>query len=285
MRQSEAEYKKITRRQKIPLTPRIIRNISYVPTNPHGEYKKNPPRYNQGNPKKPREAIFDMHKIYELDRQMKYILKDCKNSQNPKQNAGYVWSMYKGIIRTILNRIHELFISQQTFYKTHENNLKYLIANPNPIERQRRKRRDIKKWFDSTIKYGFKSHLEEIQKLCRFVSKNTIYYKSCMLTSMKNGMEKSKKIRLTEQRKILKYMSIYFNNIHTLADYVYKRTSLILKYYYAYEKDNMNLSKYMIFKQKSYIIMSPLLEKINIQRSTHKNYENIYSKSNQKLII
>jgi hypothetical protein len=106
-----------------------------------------------------------------------------------------------------------------------------------------------------------------------------------MITVIKNGMEQSKRIKTNNQIKFLNYMSVYFSDIQNLTDYVYKRISLILKYYYVYEKDKMNLSKYLLFKHKSYIIMSPLLEKINIRRSTGKNYEKIYSKSNQKLII
>jgi uncharacterized protein YifE (UPF0438 family) len=145
MKKFEPEYRKIIKSQKIqsqkiPLTSRIIRNTSYVPTNPHGEHKKNPPSYKQDKLTNPRKAIFDMHKIYELDRQMKHVLKNCKNSKNPKQTAEYVWAMYKGVIRTVLNRIHELFTSQHSFYTTHENNLKYLLDYPFPTGTAKQKK-------------------------------------------------------------------------------------------------------------------------------------------------
>jgi hypothetical protein len=138
--------------------------------------------------------------------------------------------------------------------------------------------------FNRTIQ-NFHTHLYEINKLCTFITTNTPYYKKHLLNSMKIGMLSTQKVRITLQRKILKYVSAYFSDIEDLSKDISRRIVLIDKLLSSYERDRWNLSKFLTFRQRSYKIMNPLLHKINVQRSVNKNYNRIFSNSNQKLII
>jgi hypothetical protein len=273
----DKQYKLITNKQ-IPPIQKILRNTSYVPTNPHGQYKKNPPKYTHDNLSNHPKKIFDMYRVNKLNTQMKHKLQSGNSS---KETAIQIWSLYKGIIRSIFNRIYELFISLNSYYRTHESVMRTISLPPNP----RNMTRGFITKFNRSIQ-NFHTHLYEINRLCTFISINTPYYKRHLLKSIKNGMSLStQKVRITHQRKILKYVSSYFSDIEDLSKYISRRIVLIDKLLSRYERDRWNLSKFLTFKQRSYKIMNPLLNKINVQRSGYKNYNRIFSNSNQKLII
>jgi hypothetical protein len=83
-------------------------------------------------------------------------------------------------------------------------------------------------------------------------------------------------------------MTSYINGIIKLAKYIYSRIIFITKYYDIYLNDNINLKKFLNFKNKSLSVMSELTRQItyrNTQRDAEKNYHAIYSRSNQKLVI
>jgi hypothetical protein len=287
---SRDEYQKLLKRSKyIPAINRVFKNTSYVPSRVHGQYQNSPPKYDRNNLTGHHKKIFDMYKIQKINKQMKYNLESDSTYRGSRKDninkINNIWSMYKGIIRSIFNRIYELFISQSSFYNSHEVDIQKIINNGTVLSRK------AKKDFNWKIKHTFGSHLHEISKLCLFIIKNSSYYKQNIHIIMRRRLLKSNAKDKLNKRKIeifLGYMTSYINGIIKLAKYIYSRIIFITKYYDIYLNDNINLKKFLNFKNKSLSVMSELTRQItyrNTQRDAEKNYHAIYSRSNQKLVI
>lgn len=239
-------------KQKVPRY-RILNNLSYIPRNPHGLYRiQGIPGYHVAYSSHPREnpdrnsanlhirytmgdkSVRTMYEIQHkqiASKQHEFnMLKKTGKTKLTKQDAVEIWSFVKAMTRNILDRTHELLLSEISYIRTHEQALVNYFTlncgmNINTFERTFGK-------FERRVG----THLHPITKQTEFLLKHIRYYRNAILDIMKIRIQ----VRKT-YLKISKYITQYFSNIQSIVQNINTNMVYIKNYTKYYVK---TLNKY-----------------------------------------
>jgi len=197
---------------------RILKNLSYIPRKPHGFYY-NPKTGGSVkltyHPDPTRSYTRNIIDPYHYKKQHERILDINKRADITltKEDAIHIWSFVKLIVRNILDRTHELLLSNKSFIIEHEINLKNALNSNNTIDME---------LFKNFVK-GVNGHLTVIDNMTSFMLNNLGYYRKKILYIM-NLRIKNKNMFL----KVSPFIKKYFFNIRRIIQNI-KSTMIILK--------------------------------------------------------
>lgn len=215
---------------------RILKNLSYVPRKPHGFYRVQGGgqlAYSSNPHITPTKNIFNLHaprkrkngstyKMYVMQhkqiasKQREFnMLKKKGEAKLTKQDAIQIWSFVKAMTRNILDRTHELLVSERSYITRHGPDLINYLASNCVI------RMELFRKFQKNVN----DHVKPIITQTEFFLKHIRYYRNAILDIMKMRIQGRK-----TYLKISKYIKQYFSNIHSIMTNVTANLSNLMKY-------------------------------------------------------
>ena len=198
---------------------RVIKNISYIPVKPHGVYyqpypktRPNDPMVSRVNPKyfynpnphvSPHVNIFDAYHYKKQHTQIKKIM--SSSIYFSKNNAIAIWSFVKLMLRTMLDRVWELFLSTGSFIKEHGKVLNNYLKVNIPVNRQTID--GIKKFKQDVV-----AHIKTINKMSSFLFKNSYFYEKSILRILRFNIKDT-----TKYNQISDFIKKYFVGVRGIV--------------------------------------------------------------------
>lgn len=200
----------------------ILKNIKYAPSNPHSIYGGiRKPNLNHIYTTDPHHVFRNQYDMYHLNILNKQTRANLESSFNTT-NCFKIIELYRNVLRTIFDRINQLFIEDRSFFKyliSIVDTAKYYASQENPTSRQTKfvegYKMIIYKIFgykSITNKIDVEGHIKPIIKLCDFLINNNEYYYDKLRKKASLGskcairyfpqMEKSKKLAMSIKSKL-----------------------------------------------------------------------------------
>ena len=234
---------------------RIFNNLSYLPGKPHRIYytaTREPPHpaltYKPKNHSGLKKNTFDPYPYKKQHSQLRHIF--TQSSAGGKKTPRQVWAIIKLLIRSIFDRIYELYVSEISFIKKHESFLRNTIL---------RNERFTLTYVNKEFITKTKNHLYPIIEQSQFLLSNIHLYRKWMIhmirkysksgfpTNIRPGTAlTSKHILMLRNRnrrvkeKSIQFIIDYFQNIKVVMTTIHKDSKKCMenvgKYYESLQK-------------------------------------------------